>query len=78
MKKAQAFCCTVMLSTALVGNTFAFGTSGSTLSILTIALQNLTSFFSSGGDSCPVRQCTTCPNNGTDNDNDKQCRPPEA
>ena len=78
MKKLKTLFCAMLLSTCLVGNVLAGGTTTTTgsgfFSFFTDAMNAVTSFFTAAREDCPPRQCTTCkpgPNN------DPICRPTE-
>lgn len=74
MKKLKTMAGALLLSTMLVGNVFATGSSVTGVwSLLTFAMDGVASFFREGG-SCPVRQCTHCRPN-EEPDEDGNCRP---
>lgn len=72
MKKFKSLFCAVLLSTCLVGNVFAGGTTTGNgfFSFFSEAVNAVVSFFR---DECPPRQCTTCKPGG--DNNDPNCRP---
>ncbi len=76
MKKLKALFCAMLLSTCLVGNVFAGGTTttgAGFFSFFSDAVNAVASFFR--GNECPPRQCTTCKPGGDNDPNDPNCRP---
>lgn len=74
MKKLKALFCIALLSTCLVGNVFAGGTTttgAGFFSFFSDAVNAVVSFFR---DECPPRQCQNCKPGGSD-PNDPNCRP---
>ncbi len=77
MKKLKTLFCAMLLSTCLVGNVFAGGTttaSSGFFSFFTDAVNAVASFFTASREECPPRQCTTCK---PGDKNDPNCRPTE-
>lgn len=77
MKKIKLLFFAMLLSTCLVGNVFAGGTTASSgfFSFFTDAMNSVASFFTaSSAEDCPPRQCTTCK---PGDKNDPNCRPTE-